>query len=614
MSSPSSNNNLKEEVFEEKLDTTPSSSHIVDMGHDIPPSVSTLTEKASSKKNKKKKGKKGKKGDNEDDDKEEEEEEPKVAYFRLYRFASSWDWICIIIGTICAFVNGVGQPLVALLLGDVVTTLNNNTSSIEAAVAEVRVLVIKFTVVGAIAFFAAYGQMCFWTMSAENQSKRIREKYLHAILRQDISWHDIGKKSESLNSRLSADTQLIFDGLADKVGMSLMSLATFIAGFAVAFSSGWRMSLVLLTSVPLMADTPVDDNDDDNDNVYEPEKISPHINIVDNLPPKNTRKTGTFLRRLSSQHSTHSDKSAEGAIALTIPETEDERLAREKKEAARKLKLAKAPIGRTIQYVRQDWVLCLLGCFFAIIQGALFPGFSQIFSRALNTLVDSKNPDFTKNANHYALLFFIVAFVGFIGFCGGMVCFLIVGERVTRRMRYLSYKAILSQEMAFFDRPENSTGALASRLATDAQQMFDMVSQVILTTVSAISTISYHFFPPAFPSPFSQQLQHHSNQAITMKCITLAAAVFLIALATVQAAPMPSTVNLDDLNAPVHIPVNVEVKRNKVLRRDLHRRDTGSVVSAQGANAPVKVPVNAEVKNHNAEGQLSHALEQILGQ
>ncbi|KAF9371324.1 ATP-binding cassette, sub-B (MDR TAP), member 4, partial [Podila verticillata] len=252
MSSPSINNNLKEEVIEDKLDTTPSSSHIVDMEHDIPPSVSTLTEKASSKKNKKK-SKKGKKGDNNEDDDKEEEEEPKVAYIRLYRFASSWDWICIIIGTICAFVNGVGQPLVALLLGDVITTLNNNTSSIEAAVAQVRVLVIKFTVVGAIAFFAAYGQMCFWTMSAENQSKRIREKYLHAILRQDISWHDIGKKSESLNSRLSADTQLIFDGLADKVGMSLMSLATFIAGFAVAFSSGWRMSLVLLTSVPLMA-------------------------------------------------------------------------------------------------------------------------------------------------------------------------------------------------------------------------------------------------------------------------------------------------------------------------------------------------------------------------
>ncbi|KAF9330717.1 Multidrug resistance protein 1, partial [Podila minutissima] len=122
--------------------------------------------------------------------------------------------------------------------------------------------------------------------------------------------------------------------------------------------------------------------------------------------------------------------------------------------------------------------------------GALFPGFSQIFSRALTVLTTKDSPDFIKDANHYSLLFFIIAFVGFIGFAGGMVTFLVVGERVTRKMRYLSYRAILSQEMAFFDRPENSTGALTSRLATDAQQMFDMVSQTILTIISAISTIA----------------------------------------------------------------------------------------------------------------------------
>ncbi|KAF9367374.1 ATP-binding cassette sub- B member 5, partial [Podila verticillata] len=163
---------------------------------------------------------------------------------------------------------------------------------------------------------------------------------------------------------------------------------------------------------------------------------------------------------MSSQHSNHSDRFDE--IALTIPETDEEKIAREKKEAARKLKLAKAPIARTIQYVRQDWALCLVGCFFAIIQGALFPGFSQVFSRALTTLTEKDSPDFIPNANHYSLIFLFIAFVGFAGFAGGMVTFLIVGERVTRKMRYLSYRAILSQEMAFFDRPENSTGALTS--------------------------------------------------------------------------------------------------------------------------------------------------------
>ncbi|KAF9409412.1 Multidrug resistance protein 1 [Podila epigama] len=223
------------------------------------------------------------------------------------------------------------------------------------------------------------------------------------------------------------------------------------------------------------------------------EKAAPHINIVDTALPEGTRtgrKMSTLLRRISSHHSAHSDKSADGTVSLQIPETEEEKIAREKKEAARKLKLTKAPIGRTLQYVRQDIVLCLLGCFFAIIQGALFPGFSQVFSRALSTLVDANSPDFIKDSNFYALLFLVVAIIGFSGFCFGMVCFLIVGERVTRKMRYLSYKTILSQEMAFFDRPENSTGALASRLATDAQQMFDMVSQVILTTVSSIATLA----------------------------------------------------------------------------------------------------------------------------
>lgn len=120
-------------------------------------------------------------------------------------------------------------------------------------ISELRIIVIKFTVVGAIMFFMAYGQMCLFTLSAENQTKRIREKYLHAVLRQDITWHDIGRKSESLNSRLSADTQLIFDGLADKVGVCLSSLATFVAGFVIALTHGWKMALVLMTTVPLMA-------------------------------------------------------------------------------------------------------------------------------------------------------------------------------------------------------------------------------------------------------------------------------------------------------------------------------------------------------------------------
>ncbi|KAK9761507.1 hypothetical protein K7432_013550 [Basidiobolus ranarum] len=214
---------------------------------------------------------------------------PKVSYFKLYRFANSWDATCIILGTICAIACGVGQPLVGQLMGNVINGLTGevnpdkvkeqvialgticaiacgvgqpfvarlmgdvinsiqgefNPDTVKEQVAALREIVIKFTIIGAIILIAAYGQMCFFTLSTENQTKRIREKYLHASMRQDIAWHDIGKKSESLNSRLNSDTQLIFDGMSDKVGMCIMSLSTFVTGFVIAFMAGWKMSLVL---------------------------------------------------------------------------------------------------------------------------------------------------------------------------------------------------------------------------------------------------------------------------------------------------------------------------------------------------------------------------------
>ncbi|KAG0314917.1 Multidrug resistance protein 1 [Dissophora globulifera] len=138
--------------------------------------------------------------------------------------------------------------MVALLMGNVITAL----TEAEDKGAEVVHNVVLFTVIGAGIFVASYLQMCFWTLAAENQVKRIREEYLHAILRQDVGWHDTGKQAESLTTRLNSDTLLIYDGMADKVGLALSSFTTFISGFVIGFTKGWRLSLVLLSCVPLI--------------------------------------------------------------------------------------------------------------------------------------------------------------------------------------------------------------------------------------------------------------------------------------------------------------------------------------------------------------------------
>lgn len=67
---------------------------------------------------------------------------------------------------------------------------------------------------------------------------------MKAILRQDIGWHDKAEEG-SLTTRLALDTQLIQDGIGDKLSNALASFTTFIAGFAIAFAYGWKLSLVM---------------------------------------------------------------------------------------------------------------------------------------------------------------------------------------------------------------------------------------------------------------------------------------------------------------------------------------------------------------------------------
>ena len=54
--------------------------------------------------------------------------------------------------------------------------------------------------------------------------------------------------------------------------------------------------------------------------------------------------------------------------------------------------------------------------------------------------------------------------------------FTVAAERLTLRMRGMAFEAMLRQEIAWFDRPENQTGALCSRLSSDASSIANGVS------------------------------------------------------------------------------------------------------------------------------------------
>ena len=84
--------------------------------------------------------------------------------------------------------------------------------------------------------------------TGEHVAQKIREQYLAAILRQNIGFFDKLGAGE-ITTRITADTNLVQDGLSEKVGLTMNALATFITAFIIGFIKSWKLTLILASTV-----------------------------------------------------------------------------------------------------------------------------------------------------------------------------------------------------------------------------------------------------------------------------------------------------------------------------------------------------------------------------
>ncbi|ORX45112.1 P-loop containing nucleoside triphosphate hydrolase protein [Hesseltinella vesiculosa] len=175
------------------------------------------------------------------------------------------------------------------------------------------------------------------------------------------------------------------------------------------------------------------------------------------------------------------------------------RLKEEKKLAAER----KAPIFKVLQQMRPEWPLLATGIFGAAIGGAVFPCFALVFSYILNTIMFSTGsslaPAPMQGANLYAFLFVILGIASFIGFATQVASFEVAGERYTKRLRSMVFRAYLRQETGFFDHEEHTVGALTSKLAIDAKNVNELITktwpdltQILVTLVTGLVIAFIH--------------------------------------------------------------------------------------------------------------------------
>ncbi|GMY17158.1 ABC transporter B family member 11-like [Fagus crenata] len=192
-------------------------------------------------------------GHQEDSNKSKEDEKTNTVPFRkLFTFADSTDVLLMILGTIGAVGNGVCMPLMTVLFGELTDSFGGNQNQNDHVVDVVSKVCIKFMYLAVGAAVAAFLQVACWMVTGERQAARIRNLYLKTILRQDVAFFDKETNTGEVVGRMSGDTVLIQDAMGEKVGKFVQLISTFIGGFVIAFIKGWLLTLVLLSSIPLL--------------------------------------------------------------------------------------------------------------------------------------------------------------------------------------------------------------------------------------------------------------------------------------------------------------------------------------------------------------------------
>ncbi|XP_009887262.1 PREDICTED: multidrug resistance protein 1 [Charadrius vociferus] len=133
--------------------------------------------------------------------------------------------------------------------------------------------------------------------------------------------------------------------------------------------------------------------------------------------------------------------------------------------------LPPASFVKIMKLNKTEWPYFVAGTLCAIINGGLQPAFAIIFSEIIGIFSETDDNILREKSNLYSVLFLVLGIISFFTFFFQGFTFGKAGEILTMRLRFMAFKAMLRQDMAWFDNSKNSTGALTTRLANDASQV-----------------------------------------------------------------------------------------------------------------------------------------------
>lgn len=144
---------------------------------------------------------------------------------------------------------------------------------------------------------------------------------------------------------------------------------------------------------------------------------------------------------------------------------------------------------RIMKICRPEWGYIFIGCVGAALFGASYTAFAILLGDIYGALSLEDPVDVSDQNNRMCLGFLIVGIIVGISMFLQNYLLNLTGVILTTKLRKSTFKAMVKQEMAWFDKDSNSVGALCAFLAGDAADVQSAVGQPIGGIIGALSAL-----------------------------------------------------------------------------------------------------------------------------
>ncbi|XP_058083871.1 ABC transporter B family member 1 [Magnolia sinica] len=172
------------------------------------------------------------------------------SFWRLAKMNSP-EWAYALIGSVGSVVCGSISALFAYVLSAVLSIYyNQDHAYMRREIGKYCFLLIG---VSSAALLFNTLQHLFWDVVGENLTKRVREKMLAAVLRNEVAWFDREEnESARIAARLALDANNVRSAIGDRISVIMQNSALMLVACTAGFVLQWRLALVLVAVFPIV--------------------------------------------------------------------------------------------------------------------------------------------------------------------------------------------------------------------------------------------------------------------------------------------------------------------------------------------------------------------------